>query len=87
MKRVVLALAVAFGTDGLAHVAAPPQSSQSGELLQNASVKAALASARASEPQTIEDQIRFCEIPAPPFKEETRGKELQRVFQQLGLEP
>jgi tripeptide aminopeptidase len=56
------------------------------ELLQSPGVKAALASAKATEAQTIEDQIRFCEIAAPPFKEETRGRELQRVFQQLGLQ-
>jgi tripeptide aminopeptidase len=56
------------------------------DLLQNASVKAALAAVKANEPQTIEDQIRFCEIPAPSFKEEVRGKELQRVFQQIGLQ-
>jgi acetylornithine deacetylase/succinyl-diaminopimelate desuccinylase-like protein len=64
-----------------------PAVSPATDLLQNPAVKAAVASARTSEPQTIEDQIRFCEIPAPPFKEETRGKELQRVFQQqLGLQ-
>src|SRR5439155_8854351 len=40
----------------------------------------------ANEAQTIEDQIRFCEIPAPSFKEATRGRELERVFQQLGLQ-
>src|SRR5690242_750237 len=56
------------------------------ELLQNATVKAALAAAKASEPQTIEDQIRFCEIPAPEFKEEVRGAELKRMFQGLGLQ-
>jgi tripeptide aminopeptidase len=55
-------------------------------LMQTAAVKAALAGAKSSEPQTIEDQVRFCEIPAPPFKEEARAKELQRVFQQLGLQ-
>jgi len=56
------------------------------ELLQNAAVKAALAAAKESEPQTIADQIRFCEIPAPEFKEEVRGAELKRVFQSLGLQ-
>jgi tripeptide aminopeptidase len=55
------------------------------DLMQNAAVKAALAAAKASEPLTVEDQIRFCEIPAPPFKEEVRGLELKRVFQELGL--
>jgi acetylornithine deacetylase/succinyl-diaminopimelate desuccinylase-like protein len=56
------------------------------DLLKDPAVKAALDAAKANEAQTIEDQIRFCEIPAPSFKEETRGKELQRVFQQLGLQ-
>jgi len=55
------------------------------DLMQNPAVKAALAGAKATEAQTIEDQIRFCEIPAPSYKEEARGKELQRVFTQLGL--
>jgi tripeptide aminopeptidase len=88
VKRVVLVLVAAIGTVGFAEVAAqtPAAPAQFGDLLQNASVKAALASAKASEPLTIEDQIRFCEIPAPPFKEETRGQELHRVFQQLGLQ-
>ncbi|MBZ5560780.1 MAG: M20/M25/M40 family metallo-hydrolase, partial [Acidobacteriia bacterium] len=49
-------------------------------------VKAALAAARAAEPQVLQDQIRFCEIPAPEFKEEVRGRELQRVFQEIGLD-
>jgi len=56
------------------------------DLLQVSAVKAALSGARSSEPQTIEDQIRFCEIPAPSFKEEARGAELKRVFQGLGLQ-
>jgi tripeptide aminopeptidase len=57
-----------------------------GELMQNAALKAAIAAAKTTEAQTIEDQIRFCEIPAPSFKEEVRGAELKRVFQQLGLQ-
>src|SRR5947199_223561 len=54
-------------------------------LVQNAAVKAALTAARAGEPQAIEDQIRFCEIPAPPFKEAARGEALRSTFVQLGL--
>ena len=56
------------------------------DLLKDPAVKAALEAAKANEAQTIEDQIRLCEIPAPSFKEETRGRELQRVFQQFGLQ-
>src|SRR5262245_45536622 len=54
-------------------------------LLQNTAVTAGLALIKTNETQTIEDQIRFSEIPAPPFKEKARGEELRRVFQQLGL--
>ena len=54
-------------------------------LLENRAVKAALESARAGETQTIADQIRLCEVPAPPFKEAGRAEELARVFKQVGL--
>src|SRR5260370_35000626 len=54
-------------------------------LLKDASVKAALEAAKAGEAQTIEDQIRFCEVPAPSFKEAARGNGLKQSFQQLGL--
>ena len=56
------------------------------DLVQNPAVKAALAASKANEERTIEDEIRFCEIPAPSFKESVRGEELKRVFQQLGLQ-
>jgi acetylornithine deacetylase/succinyl-diaminopimelate desuccinylase-like protein len=55
-------------------------------LMDASAVKAALAAAKAAEPQALQDQIRFCEIPAPEFKEEIRGRELQRVFQEIGLD-
>lgn len=55
------------------------------DLMHNPAVKAALAAAKATEAQTVEDQIRFCEIPAPAFKENVRGLELKRVFEGLGL--
>ena len=54
--------------------------------MKDPAVKAALDAVKANEPQAIEEQIRFCQIPAPSFKEETRGKELERVFQQIGLQ-
>jgi tripeptide aminopeptidase len=55
------------------------------ELLKDATVKAALDAAKRNEPAAIEQQVRICEIPAPPFKETERGLELQRLFIQLGL--
>ena len=55
-------------------------------LLEAPEVRAALASARAAEERTIEDQIRFCEVPAPPFGEARRGEQLRQAFVTVGLE-
>jgi acetylornithine deacetylase/succinyl-diaminopimelate desuccinylase-like protein len=78
MNALVMALAIGS--------ASAQEAPSAGDLLKDPAVKAALEAAKASESQTIADQIRFCEIPAPPFKEEVRGQELKRVFEQLGLQ-
>jgi acetylornithine deacetylase/succinyl-diaminopimelate desuccinylase-like protein len=75
----VLTLAVAGGLRA-------QQTTSPADLVKDPAVKAALDAVKANELQTIEEQIRFCQIPAPSFKEETRGKELERVFQQIGLQ-
>jgi hypothetical protein len=49
-------------------------------LLATPPVKAALAAAKASESRTLDDQVRFCEVAAPPFKESARGDLLKRAF-------
>ena len=76
----VLVLALASGV-----VQGQGGSPSPADLLKDPSVKAAVDAAKATEAQTIADQIRFCEIPAPSFKEDARGQELKRVFTQLGL--
>jgi tripeptide aminopeptidase len=78
--RSALVLALATGS---AHGQEAPSAA---DLVKDPTVKAALEAAKATEAQTIADQIRICEIPAPPFKEEVRGQELKRVFEQLGLQ-
>ena len=55
-------------------------------LAEDPTVKAALAAVKQNEPHFVEEQIRICEIPAPPFHEEVRGKELERLFKEAGLE-
>jgi tripeptide aminopeptidase len=55
------------------------------ELMNDAAVRAAFEAARRNEPSVVEQQVKICQIPAPPFKEEVRGKELQRLFESLGL--
>jgi acetylornithine deacetylase/succinyl-diaminopimelate desuccinylase-like protein len=54
-------------------------------LLQEATVRAALDAAERNEPRVLEDQIRLCEIPAPPFKEQKRAEAYTRAFEELGL--
>ena len=55
------------------------------DLLEDPAVKAALDAVKVNEPQAVDDQIRFCEVPAPPFKERARGEVVRQAFQQVGL--
>ena len=55
-------------------------------LMQAPEVKAALDAAKRNESHFIDEQVRICEIPAPPFKEDARGQELAKLFRQLELE-
>jgi acetylornithine deacetylase/succinyl-diaminopimelate desuccinylase-like protein len=61
-------------------------SQDASRLTEDPAVKSALEAAKRNEPRFIEEQIRICEIPAPPFHEDVRGKELARLFQEAGLE-
>ena len=54
-------------------------------LMADPAIKSALAAIARNEPETINEQVRLTEIPAPPFKETVRGLELKRRFEQLGL--
>jgi acetylornithine deacetylase/succinyl-diaminopimelate desuccinylase-like protein len=53
-------------------------------LAETREVRTALDAARA-DVSIADDQIRFCEIPAPPFKEERRAQALKLAFEQLHL--
>jgi tripeptide aminopeptidase len=55
------------------------------DLLKDPAVRAAFEAARRNEPAALEQQVKVCEIPAPPFHEEARGMELQRLFSESGL--
>jgi acetylornithine deacetylase/succinyl-diaminopimelate desuccinylase-like protein len=56
------------------------------KLMADAAVKAAVDAIKASENQTIEDQIRLCEVEAPPFKEAKRAEVYAKMFRELGLQ-
>ena len=55
-------------------------------LMADQTVAAALERAKVNEPEIIAEQIRVCEIPAPPFGEEKRGLEFKNIFTKLGLQ-
>ena len=54
-------------------------------LMAEPAVRAALDAARADEPRTIDDQVRICEVPAPPFKEAARAALYADAFRAVGL--
>jgi tripeptide aminopeptidase len=56
-----------------------------GRLVQDGAVKAAIDRVRRDEPRLLEEQIRLCEIPAPPFKEGRRAEAFRQAFESLGL--
>jgi acetylornithine deacetylase/succinyl-diaminopimelate desuccinylase-like protein len=68
-----------------AALAAQSGSVSPADLLRDPAVMAAIDAARQIEPQTIDDQVRFCEVAAPPFKERARGEVMRQAFQQVGL--
>jgi tripeptide aminopeptidase len=55
-------------------------------LAQDARVRAALPWLHQQSEATLEEQIAFCEVPAPPFGEEARGEHLMARLRAEGLE-
>jgi acetylornithine deacetylase/succinyl-diaminopimelate desuccinylase-like protein len=56
------------------------------KLMADPAIKAAVDAIRVAEPQTIEDQVRICEVEAPPFKEAKRAEMYARMFREAGLQ-
>ena len=54
-------------------------------LMKEPTVGAALDAAKKNEPEMLDLQVHVCEIPAPEFKEQQRGAEVKRLFEQYGL--
>jgi tripeptide aminopeptidase len=55
------------------------------EIAATPEVKSALELVRRNEPRTLDLQARLCQIPAPPFQEAARGREVEKLFRELGL--
>src|SRR4051812_39586323 len=78
----LVALLFAFGVS----VSAQQRASELGpQLFQNPTIRAAVEAARTSEHETIEDQIRLCEVEAPPFQEARRAQLFAQMLREAGL--
>jgi len=89
MLLLLLTLALSSSYDAPARAGDPMQSAPAGigdRLMQDASVKAALDRIKRDEPRLLEEQIRLCDIPAPPFKEGRRAEAFRQAFESLGLQ-
>jgi tripeptide aminopeptidase len=85
MRRLAV-LTVVIGGVLVTPATAQQDAAQIGaRLLQDAAIKTALESIRAAEPQTLEDQVRLCEVEAPPFKEAKRAQLYAQMFKDAGL--
>ncbi|ACB85958.1 M20/M25/M40 family metallo-hydrolase [Natranaerobius thermophilus] len=56
------------------------------KILQNKNVARALKFIEKDAKRTLEEQTQLCEIPAPTFEEEKRGKYYYQLMSQLGLD-
>jgi tripeptide aminopeptidase len=77
MTRYALAASVLAATAMSAQPITVPTS--------NASMRAVLATLRADNAWTLEQQASICEIAAPPFKEAARAAEFKRRLEALGI--
>ena len=84
-RRAVLTSLVVLVCAGRA-VAQQDAANLGAKLIADPAIKSALDAITAAEPQTIEDQIRICEVEAPPFKETKRAEVYARMFREAGLQ-
>ena len=61
------------------------QTDEVARLSASVSVRRALERARRAEPDTIREQIRLCEVPAPPFGEAARASAYAEAMRGAGL--
>jgi tripeptide aminopeptidase len=55
------------------------------DLIGQPAVRTALDAIKANESEVIRDQIRICQIAAPPFHESDRGAAIKTAFERMGL--
>ena len=81
VARTLGTLAAAF----LAVLAPGASAATPAAVLAHATARRAMDGIKAAETATLEQQVRICEIPAPPFKESLRAQAVRQRFLELGL--
>jgi acetylornithine deacetylase/succinyl-diaminopimelate desuccinylase-like protein len=61
------------------------QERSTSQIFSTPQVRRALEYLKGAEPDTVNDQIRACEIPAPPFQEQKRAEYFKQRFAEVGL--
>lgn len=69
----------------LSTIVAQDNSTGAKQTFDSPKVRGALDYLKATEPDTINDQIKACEIPAPTFQEQKRAEHFKQRFTELGL--
>lgn len=88
MRRTAsIQLAAMLGVAGISTIAAAQQRAADlgSMLLQTPAVREAVEFARTDEMRTIDDQIRICEVEAPPFQEAKRAELYAVLLREAGL--
>ena len=70
---------------GLAFVTLAAVYAQSGRGVDNDRVRAAREYVRGNEAATLDEQVRLCEVPAPPFGERARARVVRDLLSGAGL--
>ena len=80
VTSLALALAAAFCAPAAQAQAAPPAAAEASRILASPAYKAAVAVLDREHERIVEDGISLTEIPAPPFKEEARAREFEKLL-------
>ena len=85
-RTVSIQIAALLALAGFSTLSAQQRAADLGVLLvQVPAVRAALDFAKTDELRTLEDQIRICEVEAPPFQEAKRGELYAAMLRETGL--
>ncbi len=86
-RTASIQIAAMLGVAGISSIAAAQQRAADlgSMLLETPAVRAAVEFARTDEMRTIDDQIRICEVEAPPFQEAKRAELYASLLREAGL--